>query len=75
MYIDWQRQQGEFHAVAGVVFGVRVLARCRLEWPDGLDNEHHDDPPDNERCDACQRELVNDGMIWRGLRELMAVQA
>lgn len=72
---QWARQLASgdprFHAVAAVVFGGDVMARCRAHWPERDAVEEMDAPPVGERCDSCEAALVDAGLIERGLKELL----
>lgn len=56
---SWARPAGDsrFHALAAVHFGGSIVTRCRGRWPVSHEAEEQSEPPQDERCAACVREL------------------
>lgn len=62
--MTWARPAGDtrYHSIAAVQGG-SVITRCRGRWPLSHEAEEQAEPPQDERCGGCVRELeqLSDG--------------
>lgn len=70
----WKRHAGDAKFHTGAPRDGSYVTYCRGRWPladvdRGLVEEHAS-PPHNERCESCQRQLIEVMRVNRGLREL-----
>lgn len=68
---DWfQHPNNDTRWHAGRVDSGRVLTLCRGSWPLSDGYAHLYAPPQELRCECCQRALIDVKQIERGLDEL-----
>ena len=70
----WYRHEGDSYWHTGCAVGASFVTLCNGRWPlaDGDAVEHMEQPPHDERCDACQRQRIDQHRVELGLRELAA---
>lgn len=59
----------EWHAVSAVIFGRVVVSYCRQQWREDDECETGEHSL-LDRCDDCQRVLIEQDVVVRGLEEL-----